>query len=112
MWHQSKRVVYPRIDLIERSDEITYVRILRRIELNNSPNENAEILIKRPIRGNTAQRRLPKMNMPIDEARHCNHTTAIKFSNGPTSYITADRNDFVIVDQQVTRLDNSECRIH
>jgi hypothetical protein len=93
---------YPRIDLIERPDEITCVRIPRRVELNNSPNENAKILIKRPIRSNTAQRGLPKMDMPIDEARHCNHATAIKFSNGPTSYITADSNDFVIVASRPT----------
>ena len=103
---------YPGIDLIECSDEIAYICILWRIKPHSFPDQYAEILVERPIRSNSAQRRLPKVDMPIDEARHGNHATAVNFSNRPTSYIAAHSNDLVAINQQIARLNNSECGIH
>src|SRR5262249_8858069 len=103
---------YPGIDLIECSDEVSYVRVLRCIEPNDFPNEHTEIVIERPIRSNTAQCRLPEMNMAIDKTRHSNHATAVDFFNGPPPYVAADCYNFFIIDQQVARLDDSQRGIH
>jgi hypothetical protein len=100
------------IDLIERSDQIADVHVLRRIEADDLANQHAKIVVERPVRGNAPERGLPEVDVAVYKARHGDHAAAVDLDNGPTADIAADRDDLAVVDEEVAGLDDPERGIH
>ena len=100
------------IDLVERADEIADIDVLRRVKPDHLADQHAEILVERPVGGDTAQCSLPEMDVPIDKARHGDHATAVDLDHRPAADISANGNDLAIVDEQIARIDDPDCGIH
>ena len=100
------------IDLIERSDEIADVDILRRVEADDLANQHAEIVVERPVGGDAAERGLPEVDVAVYKARHGDHAAAVDLDNGPAADVAANRNDLAVIDEEVAGLDDPERGIH
>src|SRR5271169_6899774 len=96
------------IDLIERSDEIADVDILRRVKADDLANQHAKIVVECPVRGNAPERGLPEVDVTVYKARHGDHAAAVDLHNGPAADIAADRNDLAVIDEEVAGLDDPE----
>ena len=87
-----------RIDLIKRASEIADICVFRLVEADDLANQHAEVVVERPVCGDTPQRGLPEVDMAIDKARHGNHAAAVDLDHRPTADVFADRNDLAAID--------------
>jgi hypothetical protein len=69
-------------------------------------------MIESPIGGDAAQRRLPEVEVAVDESGHGDLATAIDLHYRPAAQVATDRDDLAVVDQYVAGLDDAELRIH
>ena len=100
------------IDLVKRPDQVADIDILRGVKPNHLADQHAEIMVEGPVRGDAAQRRLPKVKWPLIKSGHGDHATAVDLDHRPTTKVSTDRDDLAIVDQYVAGLDDAELCIH
>ena len=100
------------VDLVECSDQIADIDVLRRIEANDLADQHTEIVVQCPVRRDTAECGLPEVDVSVDETRHGNHAAAVDLDRRPTADVAADGNNLTVVNQQVAALDDFERRIH
>ena len=69
-------------------------------------------MVERPIGCNPTECRLPKVNMPVYQPGQGNHISAVDLIDSPASELWAKGYDFAFVDEYVTRINDSNGRVH
>jgi len=69
-------------------------------------------VIERPVCGDAAQRRLPQMDVAVDEAGHGDHAAAVDLNDRPAAKVSADGDDLAAIDEQIADIDDPDFRIH
>jgi len=96
----------------ERTGVVADVDVLGPVEAADLAEHDREVVVEGARRKDAAHRRLPRVPVRVDEARHHDHPGRVDLLRVRDAEVTADVDDLAVLDEDVAVRDVSEVGVH